>query len=90
VPEQYEFFMIYAVKQYERITQEKPIPLRVFEMWFLLHHPNWLNANPPREEIDGIRSAFPDDRAGFYDAAAEALQHLERTRLEQALGPVSC
>ena len=82
-PDQYELFMIYAVKQFKQATKECPIPFQVFEIWFLLHHPKWLKAKPTQEEIDYIKSGLPEERAEFFDVVSTEFRKRERRRIEQ-------
>ena len=45
IPEQYELFLMFAIYQYEALTNELTLPMGVFKIWYLKNRPGLFEFN---------------------------------------------
>jgi hypothetical protein len=84
IPDQYEIFLIFAVKQYEAITHEVTQPMSVFKVWYLLHHPESIakddiKKQPSESELKRLSEM---DKGEFYERISKALLLAQRKILQ--------
>jgi hypothetical protein len=82
IPEQYEFFLMFAIYQYEALTNELTLPMRVFKIWYLKNRPGLFKFNE-QETSQLLKETFvPIDKAAFYDVVSQYLQLAERNMIK--------
>jgi len=84
VPDQYEIFILFAVKQYEAITHELTQPMSVFKVWYLMHHPESIIKSGARKQPSEseLKRFLEMDKGEFYERVSKGLLLAQRKILE--------
>jgi hypothetical protein len=64
-----EWFLWESVIKYAELTGERPLLMRAYEIWFMIHHSDILKTEK-RTQVDrvGLSTDFPEnDRARFFE-----------------------
>jgi hypothetical protein len=76
IPEQYEIFTIFAIKQYEAITNEVTLPMSVFCTWRGLHrNKDDVKDKVPESELKRLASL---EKGEFYEHVSNVLSQAQR------------
>jgi hypothetical protein len=82
VPEQYELFVLFAIYQYEALTNELTLPMGIFKIWYLKNRPGLVEFNEQEKSQLLKETSFPVDKPAFYDFVLHYLQAAERNMIK--------
>ena len=82
IPEQYELFLMFAIYQYEALTNELTLPMGVFKIWYLKNRPGLFEFNEQEKSQLLKETSVPIDKAAFYDFVSQYLQLAERNMIK--------
>ncbi|MGQ0553862.1 MAG: hypothetical protein ACT4PU_11665 [Planctomycetota bacterium] len=79
-PKQTETLLFDSVNEYRQLTGETPMTFKVFNMWFMLEHPNMFRS-PVKEKLEAAsqqnRAYGHESRGEWFRLTRTALEHLE-------------
>jgi hypothetical protein len=82
IPEQYEIFVMWAIYQYEALTNELTLPMGVFKIWYMKNRPGSFEFNEEEQTQQLAKTTLPINKAAFYDLVSQHLQLAERNTVK--------